>query len=101
MPNNWTDSELKKAVKAYFKMLKYEQTSTPFTKVEISRELQKDLNNRSRSSIDYRWQNISAVLQDKKVEYLSGYKPLNNVGSKVRVRIWKIITDLDLMKSIK
>jgi 5-methylcytosine-specific restriction protein A len=93
----WTDDELKRAVKAYFKMLKYEKNKTPYVKSEINRQLQAELPNRNHKSIEYRWQNISAVLEEHGYNFISGYKPARNVGSSVKERIWKIIKDLKLI----
>lgn len=95
--NNWSDNELEKAIKAYFKMLNYEANKTPYVKAEINRELQATLSNRNKSSIEFRWQNISSVLNDNKLKYIAGYKPAKNVGSNVKERIWKIINDLELL----
>ena len=93
----WSDAELKKAIKAYFKMLKYEIDKTPYVKTEVNRSLQKELPVRNQKSIEYRWQNISSVLNDHKLSFINGYKPARNVGANVKERIWKIINDLKLL----
>ena len=97
MNQHWTDIELKKAIKAYFKMLKFERTKTPYVKAEINRALQKELPDRNHNSIEYRWQNISSVLADNKIQFIDGFKPAKNVGANVKERIWKIINDLKLL----
>jgi 5-methylcytosine-specific restriction enzyme A len=91
MRNEWTDSELKYAIIAYLKMLSFEKKGTPYVKAEVNRELQKKLTSRSHKSIEYRWQNISAVLQEKKRNFIAGYKPASHVGSTVKERIWEIL----------
>lgn len=93
---NWTDDELKIAIKAYFKMLQYQESNTPYVKAEENRALQAKLPNRTASSIEYRWQNISAVLNENKRPYVTGYLPAQNVGANVKERIWKIIRELGL-----
>lgn len=93
----WTDDELREAILMYFQMLKYEKNKTPYVKVEINRQLQAKLPNRNHKSIEYRWQNISAVLNNNDLFFIPGFKPANNVGSNVRERIWKIIKELDLI----
>ncbi|MGI8581816.1 MAG: hypothetical protein ACR2KX_06465 [Chitinophagaceae bacterium] len=95
----WTDDELKKSIQSYFKMLKYQKNNTPFVKAEINRELKLKIPNRSQGSIEYRWQNISSVLNDKKLPYVDGYLPAKNVGANVKERIWKIIKDLKLIET--
>lgn len=91
---NWTDDELKRSIVAYLEMLKYEKEKTSYSKSEINKKLQAELKNRGRSSIEYRWQNISSVLFDHNLNFIKGYKPAKNVGSNVKERIWKILNDL-------
>ncbi len=96
MSTPWTDQELGQAVIAYYKMLQLELSKTPYVKTEINRSLQKKIPNRSRASIEYRWQNISSVLNEHKKTFIPGYKPASNVGSNVKERIWKIIKERGL-----
>jgi len=93
MNEPWTDNELKEAVFAYFKMLRLEMNNTPYIKSETNRNLQKLLINRNYKSIEYRWQNISSVLNDNKLPFIKGYKPAKNVGTSVKERIWTIINE--------
>lgn len=95
---DWSDEDLKKAIKAYFKMLKYEQNHTDYVKAEMNKELQADLPGRTKGSIEYRWRNISSVLDDHQIKFVSGYLPAKNVGDAVKERIWKIINELGLLK---
>jgi len=97
MDEPWTDAELKEAISSYFMMLKYEKENTPYVKAEINRTLQKELPQRSHKSIEYRWQNISSVLDDNNIAFINGFKPAKNVGANVKERIWKIIKDLKLV----
>jgi hypothetical protein len=39
---------------------------------------------RSRGSVEYRWQNFSAILVERDEEWLTGFAPLHNVGAVVR-----------------
>lgn len=89
----WTDEELKFAIKAYLKMLKSQNEKTPFVKTEINRELQAKIN-RSKSSIERRFQNISAVLNEHGLPIVNGYLPLDNVGPTNREKIWQIFLQL-------
>ena len=90
----WTDDELKITVDAYFKMLDLEKKNTPFVKAEINRQTQAKLPGRTHKSIEYRWQNISAVLNNHQLPFVKGFKPANNVGARVEERIWKMIKNL-------
>jgi len=55
-----------------------ELLTQPFSKAEHRRALQNLLNNRSDGSIEYKHQNISAVLLDLGYPYIKGYKPAFN-----------------------
>jgi 5-methylcytosine-specific restriction enzyme A len=88
----WNDSELIACIKAYFKMLNYQKMKTPYSKIAVNLELQKELlGKRSKGSIEFRMRNISSVLQEHSLDYLIGYRPAENVGNNVKERIWQII----------
>jgi hypothetical protein len=89
----WTQAELHLAADADLKMLKYQQNDTPYKKSEMSLELQGKIE-RSRSSIDMRFQNISCVLDSHKLPYVTGYLPPSNVGRTNAEKIWKLIQQL-------
>jgi 5-methylcytosine-specific restriction enzyme A len=93
----WNDDELKKAIVAYFKMLKYEKEKTSYVKAEENRQLQLLLPKRNKKSIEYRWQNISAVLLEHEYDFVPGYKPAKHVGDSVKERIWQIIKEQKLI----
>lgn len=91
--NLWTQEELRLAVKSYLQMLNYQNNKTPFVKTEINRELQAKIN-RSKGSIERRFQNISSVLNDQGLPFVKGYVPLGNVGPTNREKIWSLIQQL-------
>ena len=58
---DWTDDEIDLIVADYFEMLQFERLDEPYVKAERNRALQ-DLTRRSKGSIEFKYQNISAVL---------------------------------------
>lgn len=78
MAGSWTENEVDAIVKDYFDMLMYELQEIAFNKSEHRRTLSKQLNNRTNGSIERKHQNISAVLIELGMPYISGYKPLKN-----------------------
>lgn len=85
---DWTDPEIDAAVGAYLEMLRREITGAPFSKAEINRQLRATrLVSRTKSSVEYRMQNISAVLRQAGRRWLSGYRPAENVGANVGAKI--------------
>lgn len=78
MANHWSDSEVEAAVAGYFRMLRIELTGHKYSKTEHRRALMEQLNNRSDSSVEWKHQNISAVLVEMGIPYIDGYKPRFN-----------------------
>ena len=59
-------------------MLRAELAGEPYSKADHNRALQPLLDGRSRSSVEFKHQNISAVLADMNQPYIAGYKPARN-----------------------
>lgn len=88
----WTDSELGAAIDAYLEMLELEKLGTPFNKAEVNRQLRSGiLANRSKASIEYRMQNISATLDEFCLPRIEGYAPAKNIGTGVKDRIGSLL----------
>jgi 5-methylcytosine-specific restriction protein A len=88
----WTDEEMEAAVKAYLDMREQEAAGMPYSKAAINRELREGpLAKRSKASVEYRMQNISAVLEDINQPTIKGYPPAKNIGSQAKERILSIL----------
>lgn len=74
---DWTDSEIDLIVADYFEMLRLELERRPYIKSERNAEMQR-LTGRSRGSIEFKHQNISAILLKLGMPWISGYKPRAN-----------------------
>lgn len=75
---DWSREEVEAVVADYFAMFALDLARMPYKKAEHRRALLQRLNNRSEQSIEFKHQNISAVLLDLKFHYLPGYKPRFN-----------------------
>lgn len=73
-PEDWTDAQIDLIVADYFDMLDMEIRGQPFVKAERNRALQQ-LIGRGRGSIEFKHQNISAVMVVLGLPWLRGYKP--------------------------
>jgi 5-methylcytosine-specific restriction enzyme A len=92
--DEWSDEELYEAVKAYLWMLQQEAQSRPYSKAEVNLSLREGpLRNRSKSSVEYRMQNISAALEELCLPRISGYVPAKNLGARVRNKIWHFLAE--------
>lgn len=73
----WTDDELDAIVADYFAMLEADVTGRPYVKAQHNAAL-RELIGRSRGSVEYKHQNISAVLLELGMNWVPGYKPAVN-----------------------
>lgn len=78
MGGAWTDFENDLIVADYFAMLSDELAGTNYNKAEHRRQLLPQLDNRSDGSIEFKHQNISAVLKGLGEDWIDGYKPASN-----------------------
>tara|TARA_R110002073_G_scaffold5409_1_gene33305 strand:+ start:10318 stop:11172 length:855 start_codon:yes stop_codon:yes gene_type:complete len=74
---NWTEEENDRIVADYFAMLAHDLSGRLYVKSEHNRLL-RDQIGRSRGSIEYKHQNISAALQAMGEAWIAGYKPAFN-----------------------
>lgn len=77
MAGDWTDGQNDAIVADYFAMLAADIVGRTYSKAEHNRRLQAVIG-RPRGSIEYKHQNISAVLKGLGEDWLPGYKPAFN-----------------------
>lgn len=74
----WTDEENDLIVADYFAMLAEDMAGHPYNKAQHRRSLMPLLRNRTEGSIEFKHQNISAVLKGLGEDWIPGYKPAFN-----------------------
>jgi len=74
---DWSDREIDLIVADYFEMLRQELAGERYNKTERRRALQQFVG-RSDGSIEFKHQNISAVLRELSLPWIWGYKPAKN-----------------------
>lgn len=88
----WSDAELSSAAAAYIGMLRDELSGKPYVKAAVNRQLREGpLAGRTKGSIEFRMQNISAALFDLKMPRIAGYLPAKNVGTAVMEKLITIL----------
>ena len=80
----WSTLEVEATVRDYLDMLLLELRGIPFNKSEHNEQLRRILNNRTRSAVEFKHQNISAVLIGFGMPYIKGYQPRGNVQKMLR-----------------
>lgn len=89
----WSDAELAVAIKAYLQMLHLELQGVPYNKAAVNRALREGaLTGRTKASIEFRMQNISAALYELKMPYIAGYLPARNIGSAVKAKMIALLS---------
>ena len=79
---DWLECEF--LVNDYVTMLEKQLVGAPYSKAAHRRALLPRLNNRSEGSIEYKHQNVSAVLLELGLPYIPGYKPAFNYQQQLK-----------------
>jgi hypothetical protein len=87
--SDWSQYEIDLIVADYFQMLTLEIKGLSYNKSERRKALQQLLNNRSEGSIEFKHQNISAVLVKHGLPFIAGYKPRFNLQHALEVSVEK------------
>lgn len=73
----WSDDEIAIVVAEYFLMLAAEISGRPYVKAEHRRRVMQHTG-RAKGAVEYKFENISAVLEELGVPWVWGYKPASN-----------------------
>jgi len=87
---DWSTAELDAIVADYFEMLRAEQARQPYNKTAHRKALMADIH-RSDGSIEFKHQNISAVLTQLGLPRINGYKPAWNFQGAIADAIWRFL----------
>lgn len=91
MRDDWSIEEVTLIVSEYFNMLVKELSGMEYVKAAHRRKVSELLNNRSEGSIEFKHQNISAVLIEMRMPYIPGYKPRGNYQQLLKEAVEKQI----------
>ena len=80
----WRRWEIDALVAAYFDLLEAEVRGEHPVKADANRQLRELLTSRTRGSIEYKLQNVSAVLDEEHLPFIDGYKPARNYQQELR-----------------
>ena len=96
MPSpSWSRQEVEATVQDYLDMLATELRGESYNKAAHNKALRRKLNGRSRSAVERKHQNISAVLIEMGFPYINGYKPLGNIQSMLLEVVPEHLAELD------
>ncbi len=92
----WSDDELAAAARAYLDMLRQEIAGHAYIKRDITRSLLEPgaaLETRTLASVEYRMQNISAVMEEMGLPRIKGYMPAKNIGTDSKERLKALLIE--------
>jgi hypothetical protein len=90
---DWTDQENALIVADYFHMLELELIGQDYSKAEHRRSLSKLLPARAEGSIEFKHQNISAILLGMGEPWIVGYKPAKNFQLPLVDAVLRLLND--------
>jgi hypothetical protein len=90
---DWSTTEVAATVADYLAMLEHELRGEPYNKRDHNRRLQALLNDRSPGAIEFKHQNISAVMIELGFPYIDGYKPRGNYQELLRAEVQIQLTE--------
>jgi len=95
----WDWLECEAVVADYLAMMELELRGERYNKSQHRRELQTKLNNRSDGSIEFKHQNISAIMIELGYPYISGYKPAFNYQQQLKdVILMRLVEDRHVLE---
>ncbi|MCQ6269109.1 DUF3883 domain-containing protein [Pseudarthrobacter sp. R1] len=75
---DWSEVEVAATVGSYLEMLRQEVLGQPYVKTHFRKMLLPLLSNRTESAVEFKYQNISAVLMKLGLRPIRGYQPAQN-----------------------
>lgn len=75
---NWSEAEVAATVQSYLEMLRLEVSGQPYIKSHYRKALLPLLSGRSESAIEFKHQNVSAVMMKLRLRPIRGYQPAHN-----------------------
>jgi hypothetical protein len=100
MAEDWSREEVKAVVADYLDMLLKERRGEEVNKAEHNRNLRNILHIRSKGSVEFKHQNVSAVLQELGYPWIEGYKPRVNFQDLLREIVEERLAEFPLLDAV-
>jgi len=88
--SDWTGDELDLIVADYFSMLADQFAGRPYVKARHNALLRERIG-RSRGSVEFKYENVSAVLEKMGMPWITGYKPARHHQGAIAEAIWRYL----------
>jgi len=83
----WSEVEIRDAISSYFELLDAQLKNKRINKSQVYRNFSFIHSTRSPKAIEFKFQNISAVLYEEKLPYVDGLKPKENYQAALKVSV--------------
>ncbi len=90
---DWSQEEVRLIVADYFAMLQAEMNNQPYRKSGHRKALIAQLSGRSEGSVEFKHQNVSAILVEQGHPYIEGYKPRGNYQGLLGTEVERFLDD--------
>src|SRR5688572_5174254 len=100
MAEDWSREEVEAVVADYLDMLLRERRGEEVNKSEHNRNLRNILTKRSSGSVEFKHQNISAVLRDLGYPWIEGYKPASNYQELLRAVVEERLSEFPTLDEV-
>lgn len=96
---DWDSIEIDATLEAYFRLLVAELAGAPLTKAAENTRV-REIVQRSRGAVEFKFQNVSAVLRDLHVYWVRGYKPRGNYQRALRDAVIERLSSDSVLESL-
>lgn len=101
MPAAWSIEEIEVTIAEYFAMLRAEIAGNPYKKSFHNERARRQLDERTKASVEFKFQNISAVLVNHGHAYVRGYLPAQNYQAALETSVLEWIAgEVDLAEAV-
>jgi hypothetical protein len=100
MAEHWSREEVEAVVADYLDMLLKERRGEEVNKTAHNQNLRNTLIKRSKGSVEFKHQNISAILQDIGYPWIEGYKPRMNFQDLLREIVAERLAEFPLLDAV-
>ena len=80
----WTKEEIEAVIAPYFRMLEMQLVGESFSKADVRAGVAAAVPARTPKAIEFKWCNISAILDELGLPWVDGFKPLRNYQRSLR-----------------
>lgn len=100
MAEPWSVEEVEATVASYFEMLRLELAGLPYNKSDFNARLRRLLDDRTQAAVEYKFQNISAVLVNHGQVYIRGYLPAQNYQRALEAAVLEWLDNENQLKDL-